>query len=159
LSTAMALHFYPSTANPGTPAAGAKRLAHMRQNGLTQCRSAGSRAGKPCWITECNFNGLNAGPCPIDDTKRTMPVRELPETFTRSGHEGRLKGLILYTWQGQPHASQEDPRQRPSPQGADPERPPGDRADDNEMSKVNRDPGCPISGRNRSPRRRRTGST
>ena len=102
------LHFYPSAAHPGTADGAAMRLAHLRRNGLTQCQAAGSRLGKPCWITEWNFNGLNAGACPVDDTERTTLVRELMTTFTRLERDSRIKGLLFYTWQGHIHAKEED---------------------------------------------------
>jgi hypothetical protein len=72
------LHFYPVAANPGAAQGLAALRAHLQLNGLTECGPPGAAKGKPCWVTEWNFNGLKGlDACPVDDASRIAMVREM----------------------------------------------------------------------------------
>jgi hypothetical protein len=67
------------------------------------------REGKPCWITEWNFNGLRGlGACPIDDSMRLQAVRDMRSVFAELARQNRLGGALYYTWQGAVHAPKKD---------------------------------------------------
>jgi hypothetical protein len=103
------LHFYPLVVNPGTAEGLANLRGHLERNGLTECQPPGSTSGKPCWITEWNFNGLKGlNACPIDDTMRIAMVHEMRAVFDELMRQKRLNGSLFYTWQGNIHAPQED---------------------------------------------------
>ena len=101
------LHSYPSPKNPGNAEGAANRLSHLEQNGLSECQPTGSTNGKPCWFTEWGFSNVG-DTCPVDDAARTMLVREMRGTFSRLAQQGRLRGQLFYTWEGNIHAKQED---------------------------------------------------
>lgn len=104
------LHFYPLAANPGTAAGLAELRTHLQRNGLSECQPPGSKRGKPCWITEWNFNGLKGlKACPIDDAMRIAMVREMRAVFAGLVRQRRLRGSLFYTWQGNIHAPHQDP--------------------------------------------------
>lgn len=104
------LHFYPFAMKAGTAAGLADLRRHLQRNGLTECQPLGSKSGKPCWITEWNFNGLKGlNVCPIDDTMRIAMVREMRAVFGQLVRQQRLQGSLFYTWQGNIHAPREDP--------------------------------------------------
>ena len=103
------LHFYPVATAPGTVQGLSALRQHLALNGLTECAPPGSPKGRPCWVTEWNFNGtkgLNA--CPIDDSARIAMVREMRTVLLGLAQEHRLGGSMFYTWQGNIHAAQED---------------------------------------------------
>jgi hypothetical protein len=103
------LHFYPLATNPGTAQGLAALRAHLELNGLTECAPAGSPTGRPCWVTEWNFNGIKAlTACPIDDAARDVMVREMRSVLLDLAQKHRLGGSLYYTWQGSIHAAQED---------------------------------------------------
>ncbi len=103
------LHFYPLVVSPGTTAGQAALRAHLDLNGLTECGPPGAAQGKPCWVTEWNFNGLNGlNACPINDAARIAMVREMRSVLQGLAAQHRLGGSLYYTWQGQIHASKED---------------------------------------------------
>jgi hypothetical protein len=104
------LHFYPLATNPGTAQGLAALRAHLELNGLTECAPAGSRKGRPCWVTEWNFNGIKGlNACPIDDSARIAMVREMRSVLLGlAQQQQRLGGSLYYTWQGSIHAAQED---------------------------------------------------
>jgi hypothetical protein len=102
------IHSYPPSNEPGTSAGVAKRRAHVEENGLSECQPSGSASGKPCWFTEWGVGG-SSGSCPVDDTTRVKLVREMRDYYGELARQGRLKGLIFYTWQGNAHAAKEDP--------------------------------------------------
>jgi hypothetical protein len=103
------LHFYPVAANPGTAQGLAALRAHLQLNGLTECGPPGAAKGKPCWVTEWNFNGLKGlDACPIDDASRIAMVREMRSALHELAAQHRLGGSLYYTWQGQIHAPKED---------------------------------------------------
>ena len=103
------LHFYPVAANPGTAQGLAALRAHLELNGLTECQPPDATKGKPCWVTEWNFNGLKGlDACPIDDASRIAMVGEMRSVLQELAEQHRLGGSLYYTWQGQIHAPRED---------------------------------------------------
>jgi hypothetical protein len=103
------LHFYPLATNPGTAQGLAALRAHLELNGLTECQPPGAAKGKPCWVTEWNFNGLKGlDACPINDSVRVAMVREMRSVLHDLAQQRRLGGSLYYTWQGQIHAAKED---------------------------------------------------
>lgn len=103
------LHFYPLAISPGSAQGQAALRAHLELNGLTECAPPGAAKGKPCWVTEWNFNGVKGlDSCPIDDSMRLAMVREMRSVFAELTKQQRLGGSIFYTWQGQIHALKED---------------------------------------------------
>lgn len=103
------LHFYPAATNPGTAQGLAALRAHLQLNGLSECQPSGAAKGKPCWVTEWNFNGLKGlDGCPIDDSSRVAMVREMRGVLHELAEQHRLGGSLYYTWQGQIHAPKED---------------------------------------------------
>ena len=103
------LHLYPLAVAPGTPQGLASLRTQVENNGLPECRPPGAATGKPCWITEWDFNGLKGlDTCPIDDAMRLAMVREMRSVFAELAKQQRLGGSIFYTWQGQIHAPKED---------------------------------------------------
>ena len=103
------LHFYPQAISPGSAQGQAALRAHLELNGLTQCAPPGAAKGKPCWVTEWNFNGLKGlDACPIDDSSRIAMVREMRGMFGELAGQNRLGGALYYTWQGAIHAPKED---------------------------------------------------
>jgi len=103
------LHFYPLAISPGTAQGEAALRAHLELNGLTECGPPDTAKGKPCWVTEWNFNGLKGlDACPIDDASRIAMVGEIRGVLHELGEQHRLGGSLYYTWQGQIHAPKED---------------------------------------------------
>jgi hypothetical protein len=103
------LHFYPYAASPGTAQGLAALHGHLQLNGMSECAAPGAAKGKPCWITEWNFNGIKGlDACPIDDTVRIAMVGEMRAVLHDLAAQRRLGGSIYYTWQGQIHAPKED---------------------------------------------------
>jgi hypothetical protein len=103
------LHFYPLAVSPGTPQGLAALRAHLERNGLSECQASGVAKGKPCRVTEWNFNGLKGlDTCPIEDGMRLAMVREMRDVLHELAQQHRLGGSLYYTWQGQIHAPKED---------------------------------------------------
>jgi hypothetical protein len=103
------LHFYPLAISPGSAQGQAALRAHLELNGLAECGPPGAAKGKPCWMTEWNFNGLKGlDACPIDDSSRVAMVREMRSVLHELAEQHRLGGSLYYTWQGQIHAPKED---------------------------------------------------
>jgi hypothetical protein len=95
------LHNYPHSDTE------AQLRAHTEQNGLSECQPAGSKIGKPCWITEWGVGGLGST-CPVDDSTRTTQVRQARDYYSQLEHDGILKAIFFYTWQGDVNAAKED---------------------------------------------------
>jgi hypothetical protein len=76
LVDAYAIHTYPSGSQPGNPVADAKRAAQFTNIDMARCRPAGSKDGKPCWITEWGFPNSDVS-CPTKDSGRTQLVKEM----------------------------------------------------------------------------------
>jgi hypothetical protein len=103
------LHFYPLATCPGSPAGQAALRAHLDLNGLTECAPPAAAKGKPCWVTEWNFNGLKGlDACSIDDAARIAMVGEMRSVLHSLAAQHRLGGSLYYTWQGQIRAPKED---------------------------------------------------
>jgi len=83
LVDAYAIHTYPSSAQPGNPAAAAKRTAHFNDVTMAECRPAGSKDGKPCWITEWGFPNNDVS-CPTNDANRAKLAQEMRANFAPS---------------------------------------------------------------------------
>jgi hypothetical protein len=89
LADAYGVHWYPDGA-----ASPADRLSYLSES-LTDC----SRQ-KPCWITEWGLPVSSGKSCPVVDVKRTAIFSELRNDFRHFAQQGRLKGLLFYTWEG-----------------------------------------------------------
>ena len=101
LVDAYGIHSYPSTAQPGNPAAAAQRLARLSSVDLAACRAKGSSDGKPCWITEWGFPNSNLS-CPPNETGRTLLVEEIRHDFDQFAAEHRLAGIDYFSWDTDP---------------------------------------------------------
>jgi hypothetical protein len=101
LVDAYAVHTYPNSTQPGNPAADAKRTARFNSATIAECRPAGSKDGKPCWITEWGFPNKDVS-CPTNDTSRTQLVRQMRAAFAKAAAQGRLAGAMLFTWDSDP---------------------------------------------------------
>jgi hypothetical protein len=100
---AYGIHFYPSgTATPAT------RLSSLH-NLLAECGSSSSGGGKPCWITEWGLPVHSGKSCSVNDDNRVRIFNELRNDFRQYAQQGRLKGILLYTWRGGIVANHEDP--------------------------------------------------
>jgi len=149
LVDAYAIHTYPSSAQPGIPAADAKRTADFNNVTMAECRPAGSKDGKPCWITEWGFPNNDVS-CPTNDKSRTQLVKQMRADFAKAAAQGRLVGAMLFTWDSDPWSKSVDkdsvyrcgaltesgrealnPLGQESPPSADP--PPGPSASSNSM--------------------------
>jgi hypothetical protein len=94
LADGYGIHFYPW---------GTLQQADMNlmNNVITECRSAGSSSGKPCWITEWGVSNPNMT-CPLDDSPRIPTVRHMMENFRMLAREGRLHAALYYSWNNSP---------------------------------------------------------
>lgn len=101
LVDAYGIHTYPSSSLPGNPAAAAKRTARFTSVTVAQCRPAGSKDGRPCWITEWGFPNADVS-CPTKDTNRTLLVQEMYANFQETATQGRLIGAMLFAWDSDP---------------------------------------------------------
>jgi hypothetical protein len=100
------VHIYPDP-NPSTPED--RRMgAADRQSFSAECRPAGSRGGKPCWITEWGIPNKNTS-CPSDEGSRPMVVRQVMDSFQRYASEGRLGGMFYFAWNTDAYAKSPDP--------------------------------------------------
>jgi hypothetical protein len=108
LVDAYAIHTYPSGSQPGNPAADAKRAAQFTNVDMAECRPAGSKDGKPCWITEWGFPNSDVS-CPTKDSGRTQLVKEMRAYFAQAAAQGRLIGAMYFTWNSDPWSKTVDP--------------------------------------------------
>ncbi len=94
------IHTYPWADGPGEKASAIHRLRRLEQYIQPICSPAGSPEGKPCWITEWGFtNGDKT--CPSDERARSLLVQEMMNAFRQLVREGRITGLIYYSWMGE----------------------------------------------------------
>jgi hypothetical protein len=99
---AYGVHFYPQgNASP------AERLASLQRD-FAECGSAGS-GGKPCWLTEWGLPVHSRKSCPVNDDNRIRIFSELRNDFSQLAQQGRLKGILLYTWQGDFRSGENNP--------------------------------------------------
>jgi len=108
LVDAYGVHSYPSSAQPGAPAAAAQRRTRLDSVDLAACRAKGSAEGKPCWITEWGFPNTDLS-CPAKEAGRTLLVEELRADFAAVAAEHRLAGVDYFSWNSDPWAKQADP--------------------------------------------------
>jgi hypothetical protein len=101
LADAYGVHIYPSTSQPGNPAAEAQRLGDLNSVALAECRAKGARDGKPCWVTEWGFPNADVT-CPPKESARTMLVEELRGDFAAAAADHRLVGIDYFAWDSDP---------------------------------------------------------
>jgi hypothetical protein len=89
LVDAYGVHAYPSAKTAD------RRLNQLGQDTLAECRPPSQ--GKPCWLTEWGLPASGAA-CPGYDVPRTALMREMLGDFHHFGQEGRLKGLLYFSW-------------------------------------------------------------
>jgi len=108
LVDAYAIHTYPSSSQPGNPAAAAKRTDRFDSQTMAECRPAGSKDGKPCWITEWGFPNADVS-CPANDANRAKLVQEMRTNFAKAAAAERLMGVMLFAWDSDPWSKKVDP--------------------------------------------------
>lgn len=108
LVNAYGIHSYPSAAQPGNPVADTKRAARFTSVDIAECRPVGSKSGKPAWITEWGFNNTDQN-CPVNDTARTVLVKQMMDVFAKAAAQGRLVGITYFAWNSDPWSKQPDP--------------------------------------------------
>jgi hypothetical protein len=101
LVDAYGVHIYPSTGQPGNPAAEAQRLGQLNNIDLAECRAKGAKDGKPCWVTEWGFPNPDVR-CPPKETARTMLVEELRGDFAAAASQHLLAGIDYFAWDSDP---------------------------------------------------------
>lgn len=90
------LHTYPWGDHPGDKAAAIHRLRRLRALVDPLCVPG----GKPCWITEWGFSYASRS-CSVSEEKdHTLLVADMMDDFAQLAREGRLTGLIYYSWTG-----------------------------------------------------------
>jgi len=101
LVDAYGVHTYPSSSQPGNPAAKEQRLGRLNSIDLAECRAKGAKDGKPCWITEWGFPNADLS-CPAKEANRTLLVEELRGDFAAAAAEHRLSGIDYFSWNSDP---------------------------------------------------------
>lgn len=92
------LHTYPWGDHPGDKAAAIHRMRRLRALVDPICVPG----GKPCWITEWGFAYADHS-CPSpEEADHARVVEEMMGDFRQLAQEGRLTGLIYYSWTGDP---------------------------------------------------------
>ena len=92
------LHTYPWADRPGDRTSAIHRMRRLRALVDPICGAN----GKPCWITEWGFAYANKA-CPASDERdHAVLVQEMIGDFAQLAKEGRLAGLIYYSWTGDP---------------------------------------------------------
>ena len=95
LVNAYGMHIYPSKDSPGDKASAVHRWRNL-QDDLAECPSK-----KRYWVTEWGFRN-DSDSCPPEETKNVLLVREMMGNFRKLAQEGRLAGIMYYTWTGDP---------------------------------------------------------
>lgn len=72
------------------------------QQVFAECGS-GRSGGKPCWLTEWGLPAGDGKSCPVADDGRAAVFSELRKDFSQVAQQGRLRGIIFYTWEGNIH--------------------------------------------------------
>jgi hypothetical protein len=96
------LHTYPWGDGPGEKASAIHRLRRLRAYVDPICAPASSPGGKPCWITEWGFGYAGKACSSTEEKAHSLLVREMMGDFRQLAQEGRLTGLIYYSWIGDP---------------------------------------------------------
>jgi len=99
LVDAYGIHVYPWADSPGDKVAAVHRLRRLMQTALPECYPSDSQIGKPCWITEWGFTNDSTS-CPSNEQARSLLVQEMMNDFRQLAKEGRLTGLLYYSWTG-----------------------------------------------------------
>ena len=107
LVDAYGVHSYPSSTEPGNPAAAAARAARLENIDLAECGVQGAGGRKPCWITEWGFPNKDLS-CPSNEKARTMLIEELRRDFAAAAAAHRLIGIDYFSWNSDPWAKQTD---------------------------------------------------
>lgn len=92
------LHTYPWADGPGTRVSAIHRMRRLRGLVDPLC----GPGGKPCWITEWGFSYAGRSCPPPEERTHSLLVREMMGDFAQLAREGRLTGLIYYSWTGDP---------------------------------------------------------
>lgn len=103
---AYGVHSYPSTAQPGNPAAAKQRGDRLTTIDFAECRAKGTNGGKPCWITEWGFPNVDVS-CPSKEANRTLLIKELRKDFAVAA-EHRLMGIDYFSWDSDPWSKKVD---------------------------------------------------
>ena len=90
------LHTYPWADNPGNQASAIHRK--RRLEGLVSLIC--TPGGKPCWVTEWGFSYASQPCSATQDHDHLLLVEEMMGDFGDLVREGRLTGLIYYSWTG-----------------------------------------------------------
>jgi hypothetical protein len=90
------LHTYPWGDHPGDKAAAIHRLRRLRALVDPVCVPG----GKPCWITEWGFAYASKSCSGSEERDHTLLVLDMMDDFAQLAREGRLTGLIYYSWTG-----------------------------------------------------------
>ena len=90
------LHTYPWGDHPGDKAAAIHRLRRLRALVDPVCVPG----GKPCWITEWGFAYTSKSCSGSEERDHALLVLDMMGDFARLAQEGRLTGLIYYSWTG-----------------------------------------------------------
>ncbi|WP_315742111.1 hypothetical protein [Bradyrhizobium sp. SZCCHNR1075] len=90
------LHTYPWGDHPGDKASAIHRMQRLRALVDPICVPG----GKPCWITEWGF-AYASKVCPAgEESDHAHLVQDMMGDFAQLAKEGRLAGLIYYSWTG-----------------------------------------------------------
>ncbi|MGA8674763.1 MAG: hypothetical protein WB621_06105 [Candidatus Acidiferrales bacterium] len=99
---AYGIHFYPQG-----NASSAARLSSLQRD-FAECGS-GAGGGRPCWLTEWGLPVHSGKSCPVNEDNRIGVFSELRHDFRQLARQGRLKGILLYTWQGDFRSGENNP--------------------------------------------------
>jgi hypothetical protein len=92
------LHTYPWADHPGDQTSAIHRMRRLRALVEPLC----APTGKPCWITEWGFSYAGRTCSAQEENAHALLVQEMMGDFAQLAKEGRLTGLIYYSWTGDP---------------------------------------------------------
>lgn len=90
------LHTYPWGDHPGDRASDIHRLRRLRALVDPICVPG----KKSCWVTEWGFAYASKSCTAAEERDRTLVVQDMIRDFAQLAKEGRLTGLIYYSWTG-----------------------------------------------------------
>ena len=90
------LHTYPWGDHPGDKASAIHRMRRLQALVEPICVPG----GKPCWITEWGFAYAGKNCSASEERDHALLVQEVMGDFAQLAHEGRIAGLIYYSWTG-----------------------------------------------------------
>jgi hypothetical protein len=85
----------------------AQRTQRFMDVDMAECRPAGAKADKPCWITEWGFPNKDFD-CPAHDDGRARLVAEMRANFARVAAKGRLMEVTIFYWNSEPWSKELD---------------------------------------------------